>query len=101
MSTKNSYDIRTLKKDLTELKKSVKIVADEAIVVAIEQSKAFKMSFDEAEVIPFNTNAKGNIVISVTGSNPGELNELLEKETIKAVETLTLEITKGMKEVLK
>ena len=101
MSTKNSYDTRTLKKDLAELKKSVKIVADEGIVVAIEQSKAFKMSFDEAEVIPFNTNAKGNIVISVTGSNPGELNELLEKETIKAVETLTLEITKGMKEVLK
>ena len=101
MKTENNYNTRTLFKDLAKLKKSAQSAAKQAVLTTVEQTAAFQMSFDETEVVPYAVNENGNIVISVTNTNPAALEELVAITGAKAVEILKQDFVSNIKEAMK
>ena len=104
MSKKNYISTKQFNKDLKAFQKQVSRVADRAterVVSRTASEEAFLFSFDEAEVIPFGVGSSGTVVVTTNTDDPVELENRISEVSERALDTLSQEVTEGLKGVLK
>ena len=96
--SKSYVDAREFSRALDKLANTATAAADEAVQCVVQQ-KAFTMSFDDTESVPYEANAEGNIVIIVKDQATAE--ELVTVEANAAVQDMTALVTKKIGGALK
>lgn len=103
MTTKNSYSVKKLNKDLAKLKQETAVIVNRAVKTTLEgttSENAFVMSFDQVEAIPFGVDNTGKVVFTASTDDPVELDEQLAVVAAKLLDALENEIKTSMKGVL-
>lgn len=103
MSKTLSVDTQQVRKSLDKLGKSAQRSASNAVRVALRQSQAFYMSFDDVESIPYVKESDGKITVSGPGLAKAaeDPDDLLARQTQIAAGTMQQVLTQGLKEALK
>lgn len=97
----NTYDITAFKKKTAKLIKQVQQAAEEAVTRTVELHAARSLPFDEVSAVPYVTNERGNIVLTVTDTPIGLLEEIANQEAEAACETMRMELERRLKGVLR
>lgn len=98
MSKSDSYvDTRQFVKDMNKLVNAVTQTAD-AVVHEVTQEKAFHMSFDDIEAIPYVENADGKIIVVAKSDT---LDITVNKAAEESMAQLQLLVSQKMRSVLK
>lgn len=97
-----TVDAGQLKKAVRRLGTAAERSAAQAVKVAIAQSSAFYMSFDEAEAVAYDTQGSGRIVVSSSKlENAASIEDVLAAQAQIAATTMNTIVQNGLKEALK
>lgn len=102
MSKVLQVDAQQVRKDLNKLGKTVQRTAADAVRVTLRQTKAFYMSFDDVESIPYAKESDGKITVSGPGLAKAaeDPEDLLARQTQIAAGMMQQVLTQGLKEAL-
>ena len=101
---KNSYSTKKLGNDLAKLRKGTERIVAQATNKTLSKTaseNAYLMAFDNAEVIPYGVGSSGTVVVAADTADPIELADVVSELAVRALDTLSQEVTDGMKGVLK